>query len=197
MKKIYLFCTRLRAYWMLLPLGGILALGIIFNGEDAGLLHLYPLIIASILGICFVLVYFARFISISFDTVKYIGPFSSKDRATVKKDRTFNIRMLPHGKIKISLWGDDGPCDFSWLKPKEGEDAEPDDKPRDICLFRGKTFGGKRTVKRILKYFGADKLDFDSILGDDGFKKAYEFVTVTNGIVDDAKEIYITVNETL
>ena len=203
MKNLYLFSTRFRVFWVQLPIIAVLVLSIIYNNESAGILRLYPLIIVSILGIIFIFVFFARFVRLSFAEVKCVGPFSSKDKAIVKKDRRLILRMLPHGKIKIYLRGYDGPCDFSWLKsedePKqENNSPENDELERcDICLFRGKAFGGKRTAKRILSYYGIDKSDFLDIFSTEGFRKKYEFVTLSTKTVDDSPELHLRFDETV
>ena len=198
MKSIYLFCTRLLAFWMLIPLAVLLVLCFVFNGSSAGVLQLYPLIVITICAIIFVFIYFARFINISYAAVKYVGPFTSKDKAIVKKDRRLIIRIEPKRIIRIYLLGSDGPCDFSWLKNKaEDGEQEQDDKPSEIYLFRGKTYGGKSKVRRILRYFSVPKADMNELMTVIGYKNDYELVAVSNAVVNDSPEIYIHIKETV
>ena len=201
MKQIYLFSTRLRALWVQLPVIAVLVLSIIYNNESAGVLRLYPLIIVSILGIIFIFVYFARFIRLSYSEIRCLGPFTSRDKAIIKKDRTLILRMLPFGKVKVYLRGYDGPCDFSWLKediPTSGEEPTYEQiQSKDICLFRARAFGGRRAAVKVLKYYGADVKDIPSILKDEGLQIKYEFVTVRTITVDDAHQIHITMDETV
>ena len=202
MKQIYLFSTRLRALWVQLPVIAVLVLSIIYNNETAGVLRLYPLIIASILGIIFIFIYFARFIRLSYSEIRCVGPFTSRDKAIIKKNRTLILRMLPFGKVKVYLRGYDGPCDFSWLKeddvPSSGEELTYEQmQSKDICLFRARAFGGRRAAAKVLKYYGADINDIPNILKDEGLQLKYEFVTVRTVTVDDAHQIHITMDETV
>jgi len=191
MKSVFLFCTKLRVYWCELPLFLLLALCIIYNEHSTGLYGLYLLGILCVAAIIFVFIYFFRAIAISFDEIRYIGLFSSRDRAVITEGKTVIIRVLGKRKLRITLFGNDGVNPgFDWMKATQNA-------PRDICLFRGKTIGGQGAIKRVLKFFGADACDFESILTEKSFSKSYENVTVTASIVDDAREIKIRMDKTV
>ena len=174
MKPIYFFSTRLRTYWVLAPMVILLNLCIKFNDATDNAIKLYPLIVCSVLAIAFTILYLFRVIELSYSSISYIGPFSSKDSVTITEGKTLVIDMLDRKKIAIKLYGNEGyNPDIKWLQNDDGTIP-------DICLFRGKTYGDRAPVIRILKYFDVDAHDFDDIFSKDGFEKSYENVTVTS-----------------
>ena len=56
MKPIYIFATRLRAFWVLLPISIVLTLALRLNNTSSNLLKLYPLIIFCICAMIFTFV---------------------------------------------------------------------------------------------------------------------------------------------
>ena len=135
--------------------------------------------------------YFFRFILISYDEIRYIGLFSSRDSAVINKDKTIIIRFLSYGRLKISLFGTDGKAPaLDWAQSDENY------TPVEIFLFRGKAVGGKRCVKRILKYFSVPKEEHSSFINSD-FEGKYEYAEITSSIVNDSREIRIKITETV
>lgn len=191
MKGLYLFCTRLRFYWVEIPLFLLLTITLLYNDESKALLKLYPLIIITIAAMIFVLVYFFRVIHLSYDEIRYIGLFSSRDRAIITKGKTVIITMLGQRRLRVVLFGNDGVLpDLDWLK-------NSDSKPKDIELFKGKVVGSTARIKTILSYFGADREDLEDILKCDNFEKKYRYVTVSSSITDECKQIKIRMDETV
>ena len=174
MKKLYTFCSKIAVYWIEIPLAILLAFAIIYNSESKNLLKLYPLIVLCSGAIIFVLIYFFRMIELGWDEIRYLGLFSSRDRAIITEGKKLDLILLNGGAIKVTLFGNDGKSpSFDWVK-----ESEP---LRDICLFRGKMLGGKRTLRRILKFYGADEATIRCLFVDIGYEANLENVTVRSG----------------
>ena len=60
MKPMYIFASRLRSFWVLVPITIVLWLSVHFNKAADGLYKLYPLIIFSAIAIIFDIVYLFR-----------------------------------------------------------------------------------------------------------------------------------------
>ncbi len=191
MKSTYLSSVRAWVLWTELPLMLLLVISLNLNQNVGTLMKLYPLIIALIAGILFIPFYFFRLVSISYEEIRHIGYFTPRDSALINEGKVLRIKMLSRGRLKIYLIGHDGEyAGFDWLKPEDGE-------PSDITMFRGKAFGGRRAVCRVLSYFGVEKDDQELILTDDGFCRDYENVTVSTRHAEDGNEIDIRINVTL
>lgn len=173
MKPIYLYASRLRAFWVLLPMSIVLTLSIRYNDASTQALKLYPLIIFSLAAIAFTFVYLFRFISISYSEIKYIGKFTSRDCVSINEGKTLVVELLEKSRVGIRLYGNEGyNPDIKWLTTSE-ENA-------DICIFRGKVYGNESVAVRILLSFGVTDGDVDKILSEDGFSATYENVSVTS-----------------
>ena len=191
MKPIYIFASRLRALWVLLPMSIVLTLSLRFNDGVDSALKLYPLIIFSIGAIIFTFVYYFRFVAISYSEIKYIGKFTSRDSAGINAGKTLVIELMEKGRINIRLYGNEGyNPDIKWLTNTEDESG-------DICLFRGRVYGKKGIAERILRHFDIDAADIDTVLANDGFSKTYENVTVTTETENDNKQIKIRFDKTV
>ena len=192
MKNTFLFCSKLRVYWCELPLIAILILCIKYNKHSTGLYGLYLLGITASAAMLFVLIYFFRVIALSFDEVRYIGWFSSRDRAIITEGKTIILRPLGKRRIRVSLYGNDGVTPgFDWLKSTQNA-------PRDYYLFRGKAIGGKCDIKRILRFYGVSKEEAEIIVNSDGnYKNNFENVTVSTVSVDNVAEIHIRMDKTV
>lgn len=192
MKPIYVSASRLRAYWVLLPMSIILTLSLKFNSVSDHLLKLYPLIIFTIGAIIFTFVYLFRFIAISYSEIKYVGRFTTRDSATVNEGKTLVIDILDKKRISIKLYGNEGyNPDIKWLVNDEGQ-------VDDICLFRGKAFGDEGVAIRILNHFGVESQDdISAIFSEDGFTKTYENVTVNSLYENEHRQIKIRFDKTV
>ncbi len=191
MKSIYFLSTRLRTYWVIAPMIFVLYLCISFNDAAKGWLKLYPLIIFSILAIVFTHIYLFRVMKISYGEVKYIGYFSSRDSATVNEGKTLVLDLYPRGRLSVKLYGNEGyNPDIKWLQNDENDVS-------DICLFRGKAYGGRKDAERILAYFGVGRVDFQDIFSTDGFEKSYTNVTVSSLTELEHRQIRIRMDKTV
>ena len=191
MKKIYLFCTRLLAFWVELPLVLLLVVSIIYNPHAENTFKLYPLMLISAAGIIFFAIYFYRVIEISYAEIRYIGRFTSRDSAMINEGKTLVLTFLGFGKVGIELRGNDGPSELNLTFDEEDGDME-------YSLFRGHAFGGVGTVKKILSYFGVDNESSEKYLHGEFHEGEYEFVTVSSGKnEEDNPTVYIRINKTV
>ncbi len=151
MKSIYLFCTKPWVYLTEIPVVIIFWLATSLNDRSDHPLKFYPLILVSAFFIIFIMVYFFRYISINNDEIRQHGLFSSKDNALISENKTLVIILRPRLNAKLELYTDAGeePA-FEWMKAT-------DVVHRDICIFRGRIFGGRRSAMRILEYFTVPK----------------------------------------
>ena len=150
MKSLYMFSTRLRVYLIELPLLIILTIAIHFNDKSEDLLKFYPLIIVVSLGMIFILIYFFRGVSLSYEEIRTYGLFAKRDSAMITKDKVLCVTICPKKIVRLYLWGNDGTPAFDWQKE---EDVAKDGMLRQISC---KVIGGKRLAKRILKFYTVD-----------------------------------------
>ncbi len=191
MKKISIFCTGPLMYLTELPVLYLLYLSIKHNGGVETPFKLYPLIIALIGLAVFMFVYLYRVISISYDTVKITGHYSSKDKAVINEGKTLVLTLLPKSKIKVELFGCDEPLpELDWAKNEERENIE-------INLFRERAFGGEGSVRRVLRFFEISDDDIEAALKNETFDKSYNTIDLSAGIENECKQIRIKFNETL
>ncbi len=190
MKKTFLFASRLWVYLTEIPPIILLILCIKFNSGVDTLMKLYPLIVTLSALIIFIGVYFFRAVVIGFDEVKCIGPFSSRDKAIIAKDKALVITVLPKRRLRIELFGggEDLAKSCTWLRG----DTSP-----CINLFRAKANGGERSVCRILKFFDIPKATFDMLMKKDGYSEDYKDLTVSSDTQNEAKTIKIQFKNTI
>ena len=191
MKKKFLFCTRMRVYLTELPLILLFTITLHYNKYSEEVMKLYPLLVFVGAAMLFILVYFFRAISISFEEIRYHGLYSSRDHAEINEGKEIIITSYGKRRIRVELFGNDGrPPELSWI-------SEENYTPVDIYLFRGKAIGGKRTVKSLLKYFGVDDGDIDSVLANENFSGDYEFVSLKSEKKEDKTEIRLRMKATV
>ena len=129
-------------------------------------------------------------IRISYDEIRYIGRFSSRDVAMIVEGVLLSFELCERGKIKLSLIGNEGTLPgFDWIK-------STGDAPRDISLFRGRAVGGKAAIKRVLRFFGVETGEAQRFIDED-FEKYFENVTVTSILQDERRQIKIRINKTV
>ena len=190
MKRVFLLSTKFRFFLLEIPPILLLIPTVKYNNVVKSLMHLYPLMVMLCALIIFIPIYFFCGIIVSNEEVKCIGAFSSKDKATIKKERTLVITVLKKRRLLVELYGknDDGENTYPWLR---------NEKNTEINLFRAKSNGTSRTLCKILKYFGADAADIERLLTSDGFKADYEKTTFASEISTEAKKVKIFFKETI
>ena len=191
MKKKFLFCTRMRVYLTELPIILLFIITLHYNKYSEEVMKLYPLLIFLGAAMLFILVYFFRAISISFEEIRYHGLYSSRDHAEINEGKEIILTMCNKRRIRVELFGNDGrPPELSWI-------SEEDYKPVDIYLFRGKAIGTKKTVKSLLKYFGVDEGDIDSVFSSENFSGDYEFVSLRSEKKEEQTVIRLRIKQTV
>ena len=191
MKKIFLFSTRLRVYWVLLPIAALFTACVFYNQYSDELLRLYPLMAVLIAGAAFILVYFFQGIKLGYDEIRYIGLFSSRDSSVITKGKKLIMREIKRGKLEITLFGNDGVLpELDWVR-------SVGDAPRDISLFRGITFGGSKTFMKVITFFGISREDGIRLLKD-GIPAASDIASCSLNTDDDGvKTLEILITKTV
>ena len=150
----YLFGTKLRFFWVILPMAALLAVAIAYNEHSEGLLKFYPLIVFLCGAIIFSVVYFFRLVGVGFEEVRTAGLFSSRERVIINEGKELVITILPKHKLWVEVFGNDGVrAELDWLVNND------DGTIPDINLFRARAIGGKRSAKGVLKLYGVCDLD--------------------------------------
>ncbi len=171
-----------------IPLALLLTISIIYNDSVKGLLRLWPLIIALCGLMIFIFLYFFRMISISYEEIRAIGVFSSKDSVSIEKDKTVVLTQRSKSRLKVELFGVDEKPGFDWIK---------DEEPREINLFNEKAVGGKGSIIRVLLFFGVTAEDAEAIFENEVFEKEYELVKVSSEIVNNERKVNIRLLQTV
>ena len=162
-----------------------------YNKYSENIFKFYPLLVFLVICACFIFIYLFRLISISFEEIRYHGLFSSRDRADITEGKELIITLLPKGKLKVELFGNDGTLpEYSWIK-------EDDGKPFDIFLFRGRAIGTRRTALAVLRYFGVNEEDSLSVFRDESFSGEYEFVTLVSKREEEKTVIRLKMKKTV
>ncbi len=197
MKSIFLFATKFRVLWVFIPPVLLLIPSIILNDStDSSMfplmnsnVKLYPLIIVLILVIIFMIIYFFRMVTVKLDEIRCIGPFSSKDRIELKKERSLVLTLLKHGRIRIEVFGicRDNET-YLWLTEEDFT---------EINLFRATANGSANTVKKILRFFGVDAEKIDTALSQNGEIENAEEFTLSSETVEEKKRIKLYFKETI
>ena len=189
MKKIFLFSTRLRVFLTEIPL--LVLLGIVISVHDSApsIVKFYPLEIL-IGAVCFLIaVYFFRAVLISEDEIRQLGRFSSRDRATIEEGKTLVLTLAAKKLLTVELYEND---ESKPTLPFASEYAGR------INLFREKTRGNKKTVRRILVFFGLDATEADLVIEELPKQEiSFETVAVRAEKKHDVLIFYIRMLETL
>lgn len=191
MKKLVLLSTHPLMLLTTLPIAVVLALSIYFNSYFESFIKLYPLIVVSALAIVFILLYLIRVVVISYDEVKIVGLFSSKDRAIINKDKTLIISQRRGRRLKVILFGNDGtrPA-LDWA---QGDDFVP----VDINLFKEIGYGGLGTIRRILRYFEVDENSVERLVSEERCEVCLDNLKISKTTVDGKFEYRILFLKTL
>lgn len=148
MKRVILSCTRFFVYLTIIPPGILLWLTILHHDKGPTFIKFFPLEILLGAVILFILLYFARFVTVGRGEARIVGLFSSRDKAMIKEGRTLSLTLYGRKRLLVEVSGPDtaGYDDIPWLTDSG--------KPRDINLFRERTIGDARHLKKVLKLFG-------------------------------------------
>ena len=189
MKSIFLFSTKIRFFISEIPLVALYIIAVLYNPGAKGALKLYPLQIGLLALMAFIAIYFFRAITVSYSEIKHIGRFSPRYKAIINKGKTLILKLKPHGKMDVILFGNNG-------EPPLYSNDEDGCDPIDIDLFTGHTLGGERTLGRILTYFGASASDIQSLIGSD-FSAELENVRMTSKRHEEHHEVHIFFKRTV
>ena len=190
MKSVVLFSTRWLMYLTELPIILLLAAAICFNGGAPSPLKLYPMIIACCAGIIFIFIYLLRAIIINNEKIRSFGPYSTKESCIINKGKTLVLTTRPHSKIKIEVFGYDDTPAFDWIDKNDAE-AQYSNLYRDFAV------GGKRTIARVLRYFGASEAHINSALSDSDFEYEYPAFILKKSSSDDGDKYSIEFTKTV
>ena len=189
MKSIFLFCTRLYVFLIEIPPMILLAITISLHDESKDVFGFYPLEIFLCLLIIFIMVYFFRAVTITYDEIRMHGLFSSKDKLLFKKGHTLVIGMLPKRKLRLEVYGDLGADKiYDWMSADEGQNHE-------ISLFRERSIGNEKTVAKILKYFGVTEQALEGAFEREGEIFKDEFIEVSSERRNELFEVRVKFNE--
>ena len=191
MKKFTLLShTRLITLLNLLPSTAIAIIATIFNGSVTTFPHLYPLIITAWGITLFLAVFLFRVLYVSTEELRMIGPFSSRDKALIKKDSVIKIALKKKGIVRIELHGnDDGEPIFDWIKADERTDK--------VCLLRETVVGGTRVARRVLRFYGIPAQTIEKLLDEDCSDIAEDKLLLSSEIVNEERTVSINFTEIL
>ena len=187
MKKLFLFCTKLRMFISEIPVVFLLVIAIKYNGEVKSPLGLIPLIVLLSCIAVFIVVFLFRFILISKKEIRIIGLFSSKDSCKFEENK---ITVKKGHYVYLEVWGKDAAPEFEWINKN-------DPLEREVRLFREKYVGGAGSVKRILRFFQVPSDDLQSFLGTPTYEKKYGEVSVLSQIDEGNRQICVKFLSTL
>lgn len=155
MKKVFLFSSRLSVYLTEIPVLALLAIVISVHDTAPSIVKYYPLEIFLGAVAILIAVYFFRAVLISKDEIREIGRFSSRDKATIEEGKTLVFTLASKKRLTVELYeqGEDAPA-LPWATDVAGE----------INLFRARTRGGVKAVRRTLLCFGVSAEEADTVL---------------------------------
>ena len=163
MKKIFLFSSRLWFFATEIPVLALLAVVISVHDTATTLLKFYPLEIALAAVAVLIVVFFFRAIQISKAEIREIGRFSSREKATIEEGKTLVFTLASNQRLMVELY--------------ESADSAPSlpfasGVCSDINLFRAKTLGNIKTIRKVLIYFGLTASEADTLIQNPQKKEA-------------------------
>ena len=186
MKKFFLFSTKLYYFWTLLPPVALLIISIRFNNAADGVFKLYPLILLTIGAIVFIILYFLRGIILSLDDARCVGLFSKKEYTRYEKDHYLKLTELGHGRLLIEVYGHPNAdvIGFDWYKS---------DSSAEINLLRAKANGNRKTVEKIIRYYGFDQEEAARFIKDNEYTAETRDVIASSTINEETKRITVSI----
>ncbi len=184
MKRIYLSSTKWFYFLTELPLLAVLTGAILFNGQVTSPVRLYPMITVFIGLVIFDFLYFFRLVRFSYEDIRTIGRFSSRDKVLLVTGKTLVLTQLPHHKLRLAVMGNDGEAGLSWLQ---------DDEPQPFCQLRAIMVGGKDTALRILAYYKMEGIDAQALFAaDTPYELQTDMGTLSAATVNERRELRLT-----
>ena len=159
MKNVFLLSTRLSMFLTEIPLIALVTVAIHFNESAEGWAKLYPLITVTAAAVVFIMVYLFRGVLINCEEIRSVGLFSSKDHASISKNKSLVITLMKKNKLKLELFGEDDAPGLDWLRDVGRRDY--------VNLYRDVAYGGIKGVRRLLSAFDFDKHQINSLLYND------------------------------
>lgn len=185
MKKLFLFSTKLRYFWTIIPAVFLLIVAIIYNDDVDSVFKLYPLIVALSGVIVFMLLYFYRAVIISHDDLRCVGRFSSREYSTIKPRNSLVITVMKRKRASIELYGINDTKDFDWSS---------EDDAVEINLFRARTNASQKTIEKIITYFGFTGEEAHLALSEEGYAAESDEATLRTdvSVIEEYKQIILT-----
>lgn len=155
MKKIFFFSSRPWVYLTEIPVLALLALVISVHDSATSIVKFYPLEIVLGGVALLILIYFFRAVQISKTEIRAIGRFSSREKATIEEGKKLVFTLASKRRLTVELF--------------ESSDAAPSlpwasGVCNDINLFRAKTLGTIKSVRKVLIYFGLSADEADALI---------------------------------
>ncbi len=145
MKKIFLFSSRLWVYVTEIPVLAMLTLVISVHDSATSIVKFYPLEIVLGGVALLILIYFFRAVQISKSEIRAIGRFSSREKATIEEGKKLVFTLASKRRLTVELFeSSDGTPSLPWASGV----------CNDINLFRAKTLGTAKSIRKVLIYFG-------------------------------------------
>ena len=189
MNFLFFLSTKLKVFLTEIPPILLLMVAIAYNGAVDTTFKLYPLMVILCALILFIPVYFLRGVFISYEEIRCVGFFSSKEKAIIKEDRTLILTPLPKRKVRIELFAknDDGESSYAWLANEE---------MFFVNVFRARVNGKSGVVKKTLRYFEIGEDVISEVLENDSFSAELEKVKVMTEVENEEKKVIVYFKET-
>ena len=155
MKKIFLFSSRLWVYATEIPVLLMLALVISVHDSATSIVKFYPLEIALVAVAVLIVLFFFRAVQITKKDIREIGRFSSREKATIEEGKRLVFTLASNKRLMVELYEN---ADGAPSLPFAGSVCS------DINLFRAKTLGDTRAVRKTLIYFGLTAAEADALI---------------------------------
>lgn len=184
-KHLYLSSTKWGYYLFLLPLALWFALALYYNRYAEGALRYYPMLIAVAGMMVMVFLFFFRLVKLSYDEIRTVGRFSTRDRVILAEGKTLVITLRPHGMLGVDVYGHDGEvAALEWLR---------DTEPTDLRQLHTRAVGGAKALRRILAFYRVTGYDESALLDPAAapYTFAAECATLTAETVNERRTVRV------
>lgn len=155
-KHLWLSSTKWGFFLLELPLIAWFVLAWQANATATGALRYYPMLVAVAGIIVLVFLFFLRLVKCSYDEIRTVGRFSTRDRVILCAGKTLTLTLRPHGYVGIDVYGHDGEvAALEWLR---------DTAPTDIRQLHTRAVGGAACLLRILAFYKIEGYDAEALL---------------------------------